>query len=66
MAEPPRFLDIGDNTPNSRGADIPTAAEPVNNLDQRSLSCPIGAHYDIGADELAFLHDAFLWLNLRK
>lgn len=46
--------------------DATCIAAPVNNLDQRGVSRPIGAQCDIGAYETAFLQGVFLPLTLRK
>jgi CSLREA domain-containing protein len=46
-------------------ADATCAAAPVNNLDQRGVARPLGAHCDVGAYETPFVHGIFLPLTLR-
>ena len=46
--------------------DATCAVPPVNNLDQRGVTRPIGAHCDIGAYEAEFPYDVFLPLIQRE
>jgi hypothetical protein len=45
--------------------DATCAAAPVNNLDQRGVTRPLGDHCDVGAYETPFVHGVFLPLTLR-
>ena len=46
--------------------DATCTAAPVNNLDQRGVSRPIGDHCDVGAYETSFVHGVYLPLILKN